>query len=282
MFDKDADIVGEKRFFAPEGIPLLTNWIGRPETNSDKHVPLKNAITPATATKDLRGTKWVDGGIGYFNCAGNEPQNTSKLTTIFSSGYGSGRGLFVTEAVLWKVATVFAVRRLIKPTWLNDRDQFLQPSEPLSDEFKHDCLLWMLFNGSNLSAGADGLRWNNKDWSLINHFIPFTEEEVGANGRFESRFMVDYLRGKVLSPEAQAVLDAGREIFRAFHRQTLPRKIREEFKLNRPDAGWYQIRKALEANAENEVVDFGPFKAAYERLSNKLRPMVYGLGFLKE
>jgi hypothetical protein len=281
VFDRDIDNIGGKIFFAPDGIPLLTEWIRRPETNSEQHVPLKNAITPATATKDLRGTKWVDGGIGYFNCAGNEPQNTSKLTTLFSSGYGSGRGLFVRPEILWQVAIVFTVRRLIKPTWLNDRDQFLQPSEPLTDEFKTDCLIWMLFNGSNLSAGADGLEWNGKQWSLTNHFIPFAETEVGASGRFESRFMVDYLRGLRLSPEAQAVLDAGRDIWRAFNKSPMPRKIREELKLNRPDAGWYQIRKALEANAENEVTDFGPFKEAYEALSNKLRPMIYSLGFLK-
>ena len=53
--------------------------------------------------------------------------------------------------------------------------------------------------------------------------------------------MVDYLKGKQLSPEAQAVLDAGREIWRA-HKAPMPRKIREELKLNRPDVGWYQIR----------------------------------------
>ena len=51
--------------------------------------------------------------------------------------------------------------------------------------------------------------------------------------------------------------------------------------LNRPDAGWYQIRKALKANAENQVTDVSTFKDAYEALSNKLRPMVYQLGFLK-
>jgi hypothetical protein len=94
--------------------------------------------------------------------------------------------------------------------------------------------------------------------------------------------MIDYLKNKRFSPEAQAVLDEGRELFRAFHRQPMPRKIREEFKLNRPDVGWYQIRKALEANAENVVTDFSNFKTAYTALGDKLRPQVYSLGFLKE
>jgi len=280
ILDKDLAKIGKKHFLNPDTRKLLTDWIDRPATNDDVVVPLKNALVPATATKDLRGTKWTDGGIAYFNCAGNEPLNTAGLTMLFSSGYGSGRGLFVTKENLWQTAVVFSVRRLIKPTWLNDRDQFLQPNAPLTEEFKTDCLIWMLFNGSNLSAGADGLEWNERKWSLVNHFIPFTEAEVGANGRFESRFMADYLHGQAISPEALHVLDAGREIWRAFHGTQFPWKIREEYKLNRPDAGWYQIRKALADNAENQVTDFSAFKTTYETLSNKLRPMVYKLGFL--
>jgi hypothetical protein len=95
------------------------------------------------------------------------------------------------------------VRRLIKPTWLNDRDQFLQPTEALSDEFKNDCLVWMLFNGSNLTASANDLEWNNQKWSIVNRFIPFSESEVGAPDRFESDFMLQYLKGKKFSSEAK-------------------------------------------------------------------------------
>ncbi len=107
----------------------------------------------------------------------------------------------------------------------------------------------MLFNGSNLSAGADGLHWNQRDWSLVNHFIPFTEKEVGAKARFESDFMVRHMAGMALSPEAKAVLGEGRHLWRRYHATQFPRKIRDELKLGRPDAGWYQIRKALEPMA---------------------------------
>lgn len=51
----------------------------------------------------------------------------------------------------------------------------------------------MLFNGINLTASANDLEWNGKKWSIVNHFIPFTEEEVGSPDRFESDFMVRYL-----------------------------------------------------------------------------------------
>ena len=280
VLDDDGNIVSEQTFHNYDTERLLTDWVSRPRANSHAVVPLKNAIEPATATKDLRGTRWSEGAVAWLNCGGNDFQHAVRDTFIFSSGYSSGRGFFVTEQNLWQAAVVYAVRRLIKPTWLNDRDQFLQPSQTLSDVFKSDCLVWMLFNGSNLSAGADGLHWNDRNWSLVNHFIPFTEAEVGAKGRFESNFMVRHIAGMTFSPEARAVFDEGRKLWRCYHATAFPRKIRDELKLNRPDVGWYQIRKALEAYGDTELTDFDPFKAAYTALGAKLRPMVFELGFL--
>ena len=191
------------------------------------------------------------------------------------------------------------MRRVVKPTWINDRDQFLQPVGELTDEFKADCLLWMLFNGSNLTASANDLDWNGRKWSLVNHFIPFTEADVGAPDRFESDFMVQYLAAagyphpislpegegvKTLSPEAVAVLDAGRTLWQAYFAYTDARTVRDEYKLNRPDVGWYQIRNALKArNASGDTapVNFSPFELAYQALTDKLRPQVFTLGFLR-
>lgn len=280
--DRNGELVGEKVFANIENNRLLATWVQRPATNKTTAIPLKGAIDPATAKGDVRGTRWSDSAIGWFNCAGNDLQQAAKLTMMLSSGFGSGRGYFVNADNIWQAAVVFTVRRLIKPTWLNDRDQFLQPSQPLSEEFKSDCLVWMLFSGSNLTAGADGLRWNDRDWTLVNHFIPFSEAEVGVKGRFESDFMVRYTRGLVFSTEARAVLDEGRKLWTRFHTTQFPRKIRDEYKLGRPDAGWYQIRRALEAYADTELTDFEPMKTAYAALSQKLRPMVYSLGFLPE
>ena len=142
----------------------------------------------------------------------------------------------------------------------------------------------MLFNRCNRTASANGLEWNNKKWSIVNHFIPFTEAEVGAPDRFESDFMVQYLSGLTLSSEAQAVLNAGRDLWRAYFAQTDMRTVRDTYKLNRPDVGWYQIRNALAArNASGDTapVSFGNMETAYQVLSDKLRPQVFSLGFLK-
>jgi len=276
--DEEGYPLGEKTFANVPNDRFLSGWLPRLKTTSE-NIPLKNAISPQTAHAKV--TSWHEQAIGYMLANANDLQHASTLTALFSSVCSQGNGFYVTRDNLWKVAVVYAVRRLIKPTWLNDRDQFLQPTGELSDAFKSDCLIWMLFNGSNLSAGADGLEWNGRQWSLTNHFIPYTETEVGAPARFESDFMAQYIAKLNLSNEARAVLDAGRSLWRQFHATRFEKKIRDEFRLNRPDVGWYQIRRALEANAETEAVDLEPFKDAYADLSRKLRPLVFELGFLR-
>ncbi|MBK1643061.1 hypothetical protein CKO12_14595, partial [Chromatium okenii] len=166
-------------------------------------------------------------------------------TVLFSSVYSGGHGFYVNPDNLWQAAVIFAVRRLIKPTWLNDRDQFLQPTGELTAEFKHDCLIWMLFNGSNLTASADDLEWNNQHWSIVNHFIPFTATEVNAPAPFESEFMVSYLQDKSHSAAAQAVLIEGKKIWLAYFAQRDHHAVRSALKLNRADVGWYQLRTAV-------------------------------------
>lgn len=286
ILDRNAEPIGEKVFYAASNQELLTNWIDRPKTNKQDVLPLKNAISPATATKDLRGTKWSDNAIGYVLSGGNDLQHAGIHTGIFSSGYGSARGYFINAENLPKISIVFTVRKIIKPTWLNDRDQFLQPTHPLSEEFKSDCLIWMLFNGSNLTASANELEWNGKEWSIVNHFIPFTEEEVNAPERFESDFMVQYLAGNPLPSDglAEAVLAEGKKLWQAYFAQTDVRTVRDALKLNRADVGWYQIRKALQArnsSGDFPVVSFKPFEEAYKALTEKLQPQVYELGFLR-
>ena len=177
--DKNSQPIGTKSFYNIPSNTLLNSWVKRPKANKETVIPLKNAISPATRTIDVRGRYWSDIAIGSLYLSSNDMQST-RTTAIVSSGFNGAGAYFVDEVNIWQSAIIFTVRRIIKPTWINDRDQFLQPTEPLTEEFKSDCLVWMLFNGSNLTASANDLEWNNKKWSIVNHFIPFTEEEVGA------------------------------------------------------------------------------------------------------
>lgn len=278
VLDRKGALVGEKVYFVRPASTLLNVWMEKTSAKGEPALPLSNALTVAA---NPRPKRQHIGAVGYLYASNNDMQHAGQETLITSSIFtgGNGGGVWLTAENLWQAAIVFAVRLLAAHTWMNHNDQFLQPSQPLTDEFKSDCLVWMLFAGKNLTAGADGLQWNGREWSLVNHFIPFTEAEVGAK-RFESDFMVRYMAGMAFSPEAKAVLDEGRKLWARFHATQFPNRIREEYKLNRPDAGWYQVRRALEAYGDVELTDFDPFKAAYAALGNKLRPDVYELGFL--
>jgi hypothetical protein len=283
VLDKYAKPIGEKTFYNLPNDIYLNVWFERPKANKDLVIPLKNAISPAISKP--RVTTWSDNAMAYMNSAGNDVQQAALLTGLYSSPFSNGNGFYVNVDNIERASIIFTVRRVIKPSWQNNRDQFLQPTEELPNEFKNDCLIWMLFNGSNLTASANDLEWSGKKWSIVNHFIPFTEEEVGAPDRFESDFMISYMKDKVFSPEAQAVLEEGKKLWQAYFAHTDERSVRDEFKLNRPDVGWYQIRNALKKRNENgdfPKVSFSDFEKVYKELSEKLEPQVYELGFLRK
>ena len=83
---------------------------------------------------------------------------------------------------------------------------------------------------------------------------------------------------------AKAVLGAGKTLWKTYFAHTDERSVRDEFKLNRADVGWYQIRNALKARSssgDTAPVNFTPFETAYTALTEKLQPLVFELGFLR-
>ena len=284
VLNKKAQPIGEKRYFNLPTTQYLNSWIKKSKTNDEIALPLSNAVK---VSNNPRIKKSSDNSLGYLYASNNDLQHAGQETLIASSIYtgGNGGGVYVIEENLLQTAIVFSVRLLVKHTWINHNDQFLQSTNELADEFKNDCLVWMLFHSKNLTASANDLEWNDKKWSIVNHFIPFTEEEVGAPDRFESNFMVEHMKGKEFSSEARAVLEEGKKLWQSYFAHTDERSVRDEYKLNRPDVGWYQIRNALKKRNDSgdfPKVSFVDFENVYKKLSEKLEPQVYELGFLKK
>jgi hypothetical protein len=210
------------------------------------------------------------------------------------------RGIYVYAENLLNTIIAFAVRHCIEATWLNDRDQFLYPNDGWNAdlEFQNDCLAFALFHGQNRITSSEG----------TNHWIPFTEFEVNAQAKFESSFMTDFIKGKLkstaseqtlfeqeqnsissnneprqFSEEAQAVFDAGRELWKYYHAQN-------DVNVN---ASLYDIREYFQGrNAQgrmNSKSDDATYTALISELRSKLsilaekiQPKVYEYGFLKE
>ncbi|WP_270969723.1 hypothetical protein [Campylobacter upsaliensis] len=215
--------------------------------------------------------------------------------------------LNITQNNLIPFSVYFSVRHCIKATWINDRDQFLAPNKKWEKdtEFHSDCLIFMLFHGQNRITSKVG----------INHFIPFSEKELGAAEAFESHFMQDFLQGKikqdskninskslfndeqdfiptkplVFSHEAQEVLQAGKELFKHYHTQA---KDKENYN---PNAALYDIKAHFQGfndkgkmnppqKADDEVYKdkLGELNYTLKNLAKKIEVKVYEYEFLLE
>lgn len=181
--------------------------------------------------------------IGAIGLYGSDFQHDNFIY-ITNPSQHTNRWTFINRDNLIVTSIYLSVRHCIDSTWINDRDQYLYPNSGWHSDkiFQSDCLVSAIFHKQNRIMSKHG----------TNHWIPFTEEEVGAKMAFESHFMSDFIRGKhkpskeqdlfgdvpatpepiVFSPEAQAVMDAGRELWRYYHSQ---------YGAN-PNASFYDIR----------------------------------------
>jgi hypothetical protein len=131
VFDKKVQPIGEKIFYNLPNETFLNIWLTRPKPNNTQVIPLKNTVSPYTSTKYL--DKWADNALGYMWCQNNDPQHTLQQTALFSSVWGDGHGFYLTPENIWQAAVIFSVRQLVKHTWINHNDQFLQPNQALTD-----------------------------------------------------------------------------------------------------------------------------------------------------
>lgn len=135
--------------------------------------------------------------IGFLDgINGNDFQHNGYVYIVNNkSQVANPRGLWINPSNIFACCIYFAVRHVIPATWLNDRDQFLYPNDGWKGdmEFQTDCLVYTLFNNNIQSKFG------------TNYWIPFTEEEVGAQEAFESHFMSDFLRGKASKADSKTM-----------------------------------------------------------------------------
>jgi hypothetical protein len=261
--------------------------------------------------------------IAVLHSKGIDFQNNQGVWLCINQTHGGGSHFKVTNNNIYETAIYFSVRNIIKHTWINHNDQFLYPNEEIikDEEFKNNCLVFMLLADKNRISSAHG----------INHWIPFTEEEVGAAGEFKSRFMSRFLERLPVAgcrlpeqlpvagcrlpeqlpvagcrlpvgsdipdkkpetgnqkpeTESAAVLAAGRALFRYYHET-----IRGSRKAP-VDASFYDIREYFQMRNEKGKMNpksadetyntlLAELRAAQKALAQQIAPKIYEYGFLK-
>ncbi len=234
--------------------------------------------------------------FGFMGNPSPDFQHNSQLYLSLNKGIEHFNFYIFSLKNLLNGAVYFSVRHAINATWINDRDQFLYPNDLYKndDEFKSDCLAFMLFHGQNRISAKEG----------INHFIPFSEKELGITKEaFESDFMYKFIKGKIkdenslfgdelvkieFSLEAQELLKAGKELFKYYHTHS-------EDKGYLVNASFYDIKEFFQGRDEKGKMN-NPAKAKDEYykallsdlnanlkiLAKKIEPKIYEYGFLKE
>ena len=274
VFNAKGELINEKVIISYDNVKLMNDWIAKFKTKGIEE----------------------ERAIGLLNYTASDFQQ-QKYTALISGTKQMGHNskILAFKENLFPVCIYFTVRLSIEPTWLNDRDQFLYPNDGWQNdkEFQSNCLIYTLFHGQNRISSDHG----------TNHWIPFSEQQVGCKKAFKSNFMSKFLNGEVefkksdewfsenepaksekviLSEEAQNVYNAGLELWKYYHLQP---------KAN-PDASYYDIRKFFQgetkgrmnngSNDEKYMELIGELRNKMKLLAKKIESKVYEYGFLKQ
>lgn len=198
-----------------------------------------------------------------------------------------------------RVVSFFAARRLVQSTWINCKDEYMIPTvyHPSYVQWQSDCIIYSLFNTASNQSSLRNIIHKDGTCNIQNEFFwmsvkdiedlaggLYTKEDI--NTKIEDdieefgneRFVYKKLQEVELSQDAQEVLDKAIELVKSSfkYRKEFNEK-HPEYHINTWDAGWYQIKGILKEYMPNELKEFN---SMYKALEDRMRPLVYELGFL--
>ena len=232
---------------------------------------------------------WLTNGCNNINA------NTQEVYFMNCPNDRGKTNIAVTKNNFDKCVALFSARRLIQANWENWTDEYLAPdtSNPDYEEFVNDSVIFSLFESKSNQSSLRNVEYKDKSWEIKNEFFWMSREEImnlaEENDNDEcyedaatskERFVYKYLKNVTLSPEAQAVLDAANKlVVDSFQcRQDFAADY-PEYQINNWDCGYYQLKGLWSVYMKDE---FKQFRDLFNNLADKMRPMVYELGFLKK
>ena len=238
--------------------------------------------------------KAVANMLGYiYNKSNNVDKNTQECA-LFSTVFSDGHGQNITADNFDRCTALFAARKLIEKNWINSTDEYLAPNteHPAYNEFVNDSLIYSLFHSSSNQSSLRNVEYKGKAWNIKNEFFFMARAEIEAMANEhrnddcyndahtdKDRYVYSKLQGIELSAEAQRVLDLAREIVAAtFKYRVVFNAEHPEYQVNNWDASYYQLKPMWKAYCPDLWKEFNE---AFKKLSEKMKPMVYNLGFLK-
>lgn len=293
------DCIGDKIVYNLDNEVALSKWVRTNQKGVDAP-QLTNALSVKQVGKGCWGTL-VENSLGYMHFNANNIEQSKQYVGLYSSCASCGHGLSILNENFDKCISGFSARRVIAndSNWINWQDEFIAPKvdDNLYDVWLNDSLVYSLFNTKSNQSSLRNIRYADKEWNIKNEFFFMSEQEMKdlANGKYDrddmnedvavdienfggDRFVYKKLQEVTLSEEAQVVLDKAKDLVKlSFKNRDLFNAMHPEYQITCWDAGWYQIKALLKEFHNDELKEFIEL---YKKLEDKMRPMVYELGFL--
>lgn len=293
--DGELTSVGVKDIYNLDGVVSASDWSKEP-VKKLKTFDYPQVVNGITLKQQNTIGKNITNSLGYFfNNSNNVDMNTQKVA-LFSSGYVNGHGHGINADNFDRVVTLFSARKLINKTWVNSKDEYIAPNTEHEkwSEFVADAVVYCLFHSSSNQSSLRDVEYKGKQWNIKNEFFWMSTSKMqelanknrydemyqdaqGVDDRFVCKWMNDHKTE--ISPEAQAVLDyATTLVEQSMKYRNVFNEDNENYQIMNFDCGWYQIKGMLKEYMPNELKQFNDL---YKKLAEKMRPLVYEVGFLK-
>jgi len=253
--------------------------------------PIKSYLTIETE-KEKSGNSMA---IGYIN---NDSNNLMQQNVVFlaSSVISANGNKSITPDKFNSIINLFTARKSVQQNWINDKDEYLAPNEEHEQyqQFTNDSVVYSLFNNSSQQSSLRQVTYKDQLWDIKNEFFWMSKEEMmelANNNNYNelysdartdnNRYVHNLLFGEEniyeqLSPDAKLVLDKATELIRMS--MTMRSHFADDHNhLNSWDAGYAQLKLVWKEYFPEE---FKEFRQLYKNLEDRMRPLVYELGFL--
>ena len=286
----------DKSIYNLDNKKSLTNWFRNTGTIID--FP---PFTSALKIKDSpRSVGILPKSLATLVCGGNNVNYNTSSVFILSGGISSRNGkLYFFEDNFTSICSIFSVRKMIQSNWINQKDEYMAPDESHADwqQFQYDSIVYSLFNTSSNQSSLRQITYKDKLWDIKNEFFWMSKEQMMELS--EKKYFDDLYRDarssderyvytllhkeglyEKLSPDAKEVLDMATELVKlTFDMREILHNEHPEYHLNAWDAGWYQIKLILKQFYPEKLKDF---TKKYKDFEDRMRPLVYELGFLRK
>lgn len=293
--DGEIEVVGEKVVYNIDGQKTATLWAKEDvkKLKTEDAPQMTSGIIYKPNKDGCRGNL-VKNALGFYYNNSNNVDKNAQNVGMFTSCFSSGTGCSILPINFDKCTALFSARRLVNGNWVNWADEYLAPNEehPLYQEFVNDSIVYSLFESKSNQSSLRQVEYKGKLWDIKNEFFFMSKDEImelaNENGldftyndaRVSSdRYVYTKLQGLELSKEAKDVLDMAIELTKAsFKYRELFNDEHPEFQILVWDASYYQLKAMWKEYMPQE---YKGFTELFKALADKMRPMVYELGFLK-